>query len=138
MNKIIIYNLNYYYFLRMTENNSSNISTDTKLKDIDNYIEKTIENKFNILKDSIKLENKTDNNISQLTVFELYQNTIQYMIDIINDISFFLTMNPSGYSNQEYRKILFDIFFSKTRILYTGIVLIFISFIIYFIDDISV
>jgi hypothetical protein len=122
----------------MTENNSSNISTDTKLKDIDNYIEKTIENKFNILKDSIKLENKTDNNISQLTVFELYQNTIQYMIDIINDISYFLTMNPSGYSNQEYRKILFDIFFSKTRILYTGIVLIFISFIIYFIDDISV
>ena len=122
----------------MTENNSSNISTDTKLKDIDNYIEKTIENKFNILKDSIKLENKTDNNISQLTVFELYQNTIQYMIDIINDISYFLTMNPSGYSNQEYRKILFDIFFSKTRILYTGIVLMFISFIIYFIDDISV
>lgn len=122
----------------MTENNSSNISTDTKLKDIDNYIEKTIENKFNILKNSIKLENKTDNNISQLTIFELYQNTIQYMIDIINDISYFLTMNPSGYSNQEYRKILFDIFFSKNRILYTGIVLILISFIIYFIDDISI
>lgn len=122
----------------MTENNSSNISIDIKLKEIDNYIEKTIENKFNILKDSIKLENKTDNNISQLTIFELYQNTIQYMIDIINDISSFLSMNPSGYSNQEYRKILFDIFFSKKRILYTGIVLIFISFIIYFIDDISV
>ena len=122
----------------MTENNSSNISIDTKLKDIDNYIEKTIENKFNILKNSIKLENKTDNNISQLTIFELYQNTIQYMIDIINDISYFLTMNPSGYSNQEYRKILFDIFFSKNRILYTGIVLILISFIIYFIDDISI
>ena len=122
----------------MTENNSSNISINTKLKDIDNYIEKTIENKFNILKNSIKLENKTDNNISQLTIFELYQNTIQYMIDIINDISYFLTMNPSGYSNQEYRKILFDIFFSKNRILYTGIVLILISFIIYFIDDISI
>lgn len=122
----------------MTENNSSNIGIDTKLKDIDNYIEKTIENKFNILKNSIKLENKTDNNISQLTIFELYQNTIQYMIDIINDISYFLTMNPSGYSNQEYRKILFDIFFSKKRILYTGIVLILISFIIYFIDDISI
>ena len=122
----------------MTENNTSNISIDTKLKDIDNYIEKTIENKFNILKNSIKLENKTDNNISQFTIFELYQNTIQYMIDIINDISSFLSMNPSGYSNQEYRKILFDIFFSKKRILYTGIVLIFISFIIYFIDDISI
>lgn len=122
----------------MTENNSSNISIDTKLKDIDNYIEKTIENKFNILKNSIKLENKTDNNISQFTIFELYQNTIQYMIDIINDISSFLSMNPSGYSNQEYRKILFDIFFSKKRILYTGIVLIFISLIIYFIDDISI
>lgn len=122
----------------MTENNSSNISIDTKLKDIDNYIEKTIENKFNILKNSIKLENKTDNNISQFTIFELYQNTIQYMIDIINDISSLLSMNPSGYSNQEYRKILFDIFFSKKRILYTGIVLIFISFIIYFIDDISI
>lgn len=122
----------------MTENNSSSINIDTKLKDIDSYIEKTIENKFNILKDSIKLENNTNKNINQLTINELYQNTIQYMIDIINDISSFLSMNHSVYSNQEYRKILFDIFFSKNRILYTGIVLIFLSFIIYFIDDISI
>ena len=121
----------------MTENNSDSITIDTKLKDIDMYIEKTIENKFNILKNSIKLENKTNNNISQLTIFELYQNTIEYMIDIINDSSTFLSINHKGYSNQEYRKILFDIFFSKNRILYTGIVFIFISFIIYFIDDIS-
>ena len=122
----------------MTENNSSSINIDTKLKDIDSYIEKTIENKFNILKDSIKFENNTNKNINQLTINELYQNTIEYMIDIINDISSFLSMNPSVYSNQEYRKILFDIFFSKSRILYTGIVLIFLSFIIYFIDDISI
>lgn len=122
----------------MTENNSSSINIDTKLKDIDSYIEKTIENKFNILKDSIKLENNTNKNINQLTINELYQNTIEYMIDIINDISSFLSMNQSVYSNQEYRKILFDIFFSKNRILYTGIVLIFLSFIIYFIDDISI
>lgn len=121
----------------MTENNSYNIAIDTKLKDIDMYIEKTIENKFNILKKSIKLENKTNNNISQLTIFELYQNTIEYMIDIINDFSSFLSINHKGYSSQEYRKILFDIFFSNNRILYTGIVFIFISFIIYFIDDIS-
>lgn len=122
----------------MTENNSSSINIDTKLKDIDSYIEKTIENKFNILKDSIKLENNTNKNINQLTINELYQNTIEYMIDIINDISSFLSMNHSVYSNQEYRKILFDIFFSKNRILYTGIVLIFLSFIIYFIDNISI
>jgi|TARA_B110000093_G_scaffold129313_1_gene138204 hypothetical protein len=121
----------------MTENNSYNIDIDTTFKDIDMYIEKTIEQKFNILKDSIKLENKTNNNISELNIFELYQNTIQYMIDIINDISSFLSINHKGYSNQEYRKILFDIFFSNNRILYTGIVFIFISFIIYFIDDIS-
>ena len=122
----------------MTENNSSNINIDTKLKDIDSYIEKTIENKFNILKDSIKLENNTNKHINQLTINELYQNTIEYMIDVINDISSFLSMNPSVYTNQEYRKILFDIFFNKNRILYTGIVLIFLSFIIYFIDDISI
>ena len=121
----------------MTENNSDNITIDTKLKDIDMYIEKTIENKFNILKKSIKLENKTNNTISQLTIFELYQNTIEYMIDIINDFSSFLSINHKGYSSHEYRKILFDIFFSNNRILYTGIVFIFISFIIYFIDDIS-
>lgn len=122
----------------MTENNSSNISINSKLKDIDNYIEKTIENKFNILKDSIKLENIKSNNISQLTILELYENTIEYIIDVIKDISSFLSMNTSGYSNQEYRKIFFDIFFSTNRIMYTGIVFIFISFIIYFIDDISV
>jgi len=121
----------------MTENTSENITLDTKLKDIDMYIEQTIENKFNILKESIQLENKTNNKISQLTIFELYQNTIQYMIDVINDFSVFLSINHKGYSNQEYRKVLLDIFFSNNRILYTGIVFIFISFIIYFIDDIS-
>ena len=63
----------------MTENTSENITLDTKLKDIDMYIEQTIENKFNILKESIQLENKTNNKISQLTIFELYQNTIQYI-----------------------------------------------------------
>ena len=96
----------------MTENNSSNISIDTKLKDIDNYIEKTIENKFNILKNSIKLENKTDNNISQLTIFELYQNTIQYMIDIINDISY-LTMNPSDILIKNIEKYYLIFFLVK-------------------------
>ena len=40
------------------------------------------------------------------------------MIDIINDISYFLTMNTSGYSNQEYRKILFDIFLLKKNFIY--------------------
>lgn len=128
----------------MTENNTSSNDTDdsitleSKLKDIDEYIEKTIENKFNILKDSIKLENKKDNTFASLTIFELYQNTLQYMIYVINDISFFLTLNTKDYTNQEYRKILFDIFFSNNRILYTGIVFIFISFIIYFIDNISI
>lgn len=128
----------------MAENNTSSndtedsITLETKLKDIDEYIEKTIENKFNILKDSIKLENKKDNTFASLTIFELYQNTLQYMIYVINDISFFLTLKTKDYTNQEYRKILFDIFFSNNRILYTGIVFIFISFIIYFIDNISI
>tara|TARA_B110000483_G_C18106577_1_gene507940 strand:+ start:541 stop:909 length:369 start_codon:yes stop_codon:yes gene_type:complete len=122
----------------MTENTPSIITVDTKLKDIDKYIEETIENKFNILKDSIKLENKTDKNISNLTISELYENTIQYFIDIIKDISSFLTINHKNFSNEEYRNKLFDIFFSKDRVLYSGIVLIFISFIIYFIDNISI
>tara|TARA_B110000858_G_scaffold190758_1_gene239161 strand:- start:43 stop:417 length:375 start_codon:yes stop_codon:yes gene_type:complete len=124
----------------MTEYNSDDITLtlDTKLKYIDKYIEETIQNKFNILKDSIKLENKTNNNISQLTIHELYENSIQYMINIINDISYFLSMNHNKFSNQEYRTVLFNIFFSKDRVLYTGIVLIFISFIIYFIDNISI
>lgn len=128
----------------MAENNTSSndtedsITLESKLKDIDEYIEKTIENKFNILKDSIKLENTKDNTFASLTIFELYQNTLQYMINVINDISSFLSLNVKNYTNQEYRKLLFDIFFSNDRILYTGIVFIFISFIMYFIDNISI
>lgn len=121
-----------------TENLEYSIDVDTKMEDITKYIEKTIENKFNVLKDSIEIKQKERTKPHELTVHELYQNTLQYLIDVIKDISFHLSFNYKNYPNQEYRKILFKIFFSKERILYTGIILIFISFIMYFIDNVSI
>ena len=56
---------------------------------------------------------------------------------VINDISDFLSVNHNNISNDEYRIKLFNIFLSDNRKLYCGIVLIFLSLILYFVDGIS-
>jgi len=112
---------------------------DQNRNDINTYIESTVENKINSMIDVIKDNNENNKNkmIYQYTLHELYINTLQYMIDIINDISDFLSINHKNESNQEYREKLFNIFFKDDRILYTGIILIFLSLILYFIDGVS-
>lgn len=109
--------------------------------DINTYIEKTVENKINSMMDTIIQQTDTQKKermIYEYTIHELYINTMQYMIDVINDISDFLNINHKNETNEEYRKKLFNIFLNEKRILYTGIILIFISFILYFIDGISI
>jgi len=112
---------------------------DQNRNDINTYIESTIENKINSMINVIKDNNENNKNkmIYQYTIHELYINTMQYMIDIINDISDFLSINHKNETNQEYREKLFNIFFKDDRILYTGIILIFLSLILYFIDGVS-
>jgi len=108
--------------------------------DINTYIETTVENKINSMMDIILDNNEKKNNnkmIHEYSLHELYINTMQYLIDVINDISDFLTINHKNETNQEYREKIFRIFFRNDRILYTGILLIFISLILYFIDGVS-
>lgn len=66
-------------------------------------------------------------------VRSLVQRTLQTAIDIINDIST-LVSNKDTYSSTEYRRHIVNIFFRKDRRLYVGFWLIFISFVLYFID----
>jgi hypothetical protein len=68
--------------------------------------------------------------ITELNVGFIYKNTMQTIIDIINDIVVIID-NPSLYKNFK------DIFVKKERLFYIGIIFIILSFVIYFIDGVS-
>lgn len=122
------------YFLRMDTNQFFDY------RYVNRYIEEKIEDKFNKIEETenSKKKNVDEKKIHELSVHELYQNTMQYLINIIDDFSDFLSVNHSNLSNHEYRNKIYEIFFNNDRILYTGIILIFISLVIYFIDNTSV
>jgi|SaaInlV_125m_DNA_1040241.scaffolds.fasta_scaffold195927_2 hypothetical protein len=122
------------YFLRMDTNQFFDY------RYVNRYIEEKIEDKFNKLEETENSTNKKgdEKKIHELSVQELYQNTMQYLINIIDDISDFLSVNHSNLSNHEYRNKIYEIFLNNDRILYTGIILIFISLVIYFIDNTNV
>lgn len=71
--------------------------------------------------------------ITELNIGFIYKNTMQTIIDIINDIVL-LTDNPST----NLYKDLKDIFLKKERLFYIGIIFVILSFVIYFIDGVSV
>ena len=105
-------------------------------------IEETIEKKFNQLleelpniKRDITKDIQVENDFFNFSVIETYQNTIQTIIDIINDITRIIdnTQDYNGY----FKKIL-NIFFNENRMFYIGIILIVLSFIIYFIDGATI
>jgi len=104
------------------------------ISDIDKYIESKIENKINSL-----LETLPDNNIEPIkpiynfTILELYKNTLQNIIDIINEIT-------ELYNNNENVNIkqIYEIIFNNDRKIYVGITFVVLSFIIYFIDGLYI
>lgn len=103
-------------------------------------IENTIETKFNQLLETIpkfinKEERKDTDDFFNISILDIYRNTIQTIIDIINDITHLLDITKN-YDNI-FRKIL-RIFFKNERMFYIGIILIILSFIIYFIDGASI
>jgi len=103
-------------------------------------IENTIETKFNQLLETIpkfinKEERKDTNDFFNISILDIYKNTIQTIIDIINEITHLLDITKN-YDNI-FRKIL-RIFFKNERMFYIGIILIILSFIIYFIDGASI
>ena len=108
--------------------------------DFKKIIETTIETKFNQLLETIpqfikKEEIKDENDFFNISMIDIYKNTIQTIIDIINDITHLLDIS-TNYDNI-FIKIL-KIFFKNERMFYIGIILIILSFIIYFIDGASI
>tara|TARA_B100001540_G_scaffold303926_1_gene313103 strand:- start:8165 stop:8581 length:417 start_codon:yes stop_codon:yes gene_type:complete len=125
----------------INENIEDNLNTEEIIidKKISSYIEKTIENKFNKAIDEIIPLKKENNNkmVYEYTIHELYQNTMQYLIDVINDVADFISIDHKNDTNKEFRNKLFNIFLNENRKLYTGIILIILSLIIYFVDGVS-
>lgn len=105
-------------------------------------IEKLIESKFNQslkevpnLKRDIKKEIDNEDDFFNFSIINTYQNTIQTIIDIINDTTRIID-NTSDYNT--YFKNFLNIFLSHKRMFYVGIILIILSFIIYFIDGATI
>ena len=125
----------------INENIEDNLNKEEIIidKKISSYIEKTIENKFNkAINELIPLKKENNNKmVYEYTINELYQNTMQYLIDVINDIADFISIDHKNDTNKEFRNKLFNIFLNENRKLYTGIILIIISLIIYFVDGVS-
>ncbi len=115
------------------------INNDNENKKI---IEETIEKKFNQLleelpniKRDITKDIQVENDFFNFSVIETYQNTIQTIIDIINDMTRIVD-NTQDYNS--YFKNFLNIFFNENRMFYIGIILIVLSFIIYFIDGATI
>ena len=109
---------------------------------VEKYIEKKIENKINNLLETLpdnKIDRKESKNPYNLTINELYKNTLQTVIDIINDIIELnnkVSQEPNDI-NYYITKVIY-ILTDNYRKLYVGIILIILSFVIYFIDGASV
>ena len=123
-------------------NNIKKVSNykDNIYNNIEKYIENNIEKKLNSLLETLPEKLPKEPIITVLhnmTLREIYKNTLQTIIDIINDIT--ETRNKYDYLDiNNYIYIIIDILTKEDRKLYVGIVFIFLSFIIYFIDGASV
>ena len=106
---------------------------------IEKYIETQIELKLNNLLETLPNSLPNDMKIKpiyNLTIKELYKNTLQTLIDIINDI--IEVYSKKNYINtNNYIYILLNIFTKDNRKIYVGIMIVIMSFIIYFIDGVS-
>jgi hypothetical protein len=71
---------------------------------------------------------------TDLPVKTLYTNTIRTLIDIINEVSDSISQNEVDGSVATRRKIVQSLF-KKERRIYVGLIFIFLSFVLYFIDS---
>lgn len=107
----------------------------SNLQYIDQYIESNIEKKINQIFEILpQADNiKVSKMIHEYTVYELYQGTIQTVLDIINDVTA-LNAQYNYIDAKVYRTKLVNIFMAPERKIYMGIILVIMSFILYFID----
>jgi len=124
----------------MTDSNTDSVNTSNLASiDFDKIIEKKIENKFNQVMDILPSPENINipKSIPDYTISDIYNGIIQTIIDVINEMS--ELMSERKYmSNKEYREKIFSIFLNQKRRYFLGIILIIISFILYFIDGSSV
>lgn len=71
---------------------------------------------------------------TSLSLREIARKTIRTAIDIINDISNAVSIRET-ISGADYRRLIFSAFTLPERRVYVGIWLVFLSFILYFIDS---
>ena len=110
------------------------------VENIDEYIEQTIENKLKDLLATLPEkvpEGFNTKPIYEFTINELYKNTLQTCIDILNDVTDYYN-NKEYLAEKSYSQVIHDIFLKDNRKVYVGIILIVLSFIIYFIDGASI
>jgi hypothetical protein len=114
---------------------NSKLTSNVLDVDIEKYIESNIENKINQLFDVLpqQLDTNAPKMIYEYTIAELYTGTIQTVVNILNDITA-LNAERKYVSINDYRNTLFNIFFRNDRKIFIGIVLVILSFILYFID----
>lgn len=76
----------------------------------------------------------TKKEFSTLTVGQIYNNTIKTVVSIVNDFGDIVS-DREMMTNTEFRRQLLGMFLLEERRMYVGIVLILLSFILYFIDS---
>lgn len=107
---------------------------------LEKYIESNIEKKLNSLMETLPEKLPREPTVSgyhNLTILQLYKNTLSTLIDIINDIT--EAYDKYDYlDTNNYIYIIIGILMKDGRKLYVGIIFVFLSFIIYFIDGASV
>ena len=72
--------------------------------------------------------------IFELSVKEIYRRTLQSSIDVINEVSDLISQK-NYMSQTTYRRKLFEVFTKPERRLYMGVWLVFLSFVLYFVDS---
>jgi len=108
---------------------------------IEKYIENNVEKKINQILDILPTSNshriEGSKLILEYTLSEIYTNLIECTVDIINDVSSLVSerkyLNTMDYIQHVYRILL-----KPERRLYIGILLVILSFILYFIDGSSI
>lgn len=117
---------------RLTSSTSlSGKETDMKLEP--SLTESTLTNiSANLTRQTVDIP-ITDKEFSKLTIGNIYDNTIKTAVSIVNDFSELIS-EKEVLSNTEFRRKLLGMFLMKDRRMYVGIMLVIISFILYFID----
>lgn len=114
--------------------------TDTGLQSVENTIgekEKVLQkiNEFLGKYPTVVPKDKNPSTpIFELSMKEIYRRTLQASIDVINEVSDLISQK-NYMSQTTFRRKVFEVFTKPERRLYMGIWLIFLSFVLYFVDS---